>query len=100
MHVVFPILHGPEEHGIGDIDHLRHPAPCRPEKDALAFGGAVDDVVGRVEKLAACVFPAATDTFTALGQAMLAAANVARHRFKEGSAAGAMLLNAFKGSVA
>ena len=49
LHVMFLVLHRPEEYGIGQVDHLRHAAPLRPEENPLAFGRAVDDVVGRTE---------------------------------------------------
>ena len=49
LHVVLLVLHGPKEHGIGEIDHLRHAAALRTEQHPLAFGRTLDDVVGRTE---------------------------------------------------
>ena len=52
LHVVFLVLHRPEQHGVGEIDHARHPATLRTEQDALALGGTIDDVVGRAQVFA------------------------------------------------
>src|SRR5208282_3808089 len=50
LHVVLLILHRPEQHRVGEIDHARHPATFRTEQDALALGGTVDDVVRSAEE--------------------------------------------------
>ena len=52
LHVVLLVLHGAEEDGVREVDHLRHAAALGPEEHALALGGAVDDVVGGAEVLA------------------------------------------------
>jgi len=49
LHVVLLVLHGTEEHRVGEIDHARHAPARRPEQRPLALGGALDDVVGRSE---------------------------------------------------
>jgi hypothetical protein len=52
VHVVFLILHGAEQDGIGEVHHLGNAAAGGSEENALRLGGAIDDVVGRAEVLA------------------------------------------------
>ena len=52
LHVVLLVLHRSEEHGIRQVDHLRHTPAARTKEDALAFRRAVDDVFGGAEILA------------------------------------------------
>ena len=52
LHVVFLVLDRAEEDGVGEVHHLGNAAAGGSEEDALRFGGAVDDVVGRAEVLA------------------------------------------------
>ena len=49
LHVVLLVLHGTEEHGIGEVDHFRHAAAPRPEEHALALRRTLDHIVGRSE---------------------------------------------------
>jgi hypothetical protein len=49
VHVVFLVLDGPEEDGIGEVHHLGNAAAGGSEEGALRFGGAVDHIVGRAQ---------------------------------------------------
>ena len=52
LHVVFLILHGAEQDGVGEIHHLGNAAAGGSKEDALRLGGAIDDVFGRAEVFA------------------------------------------------
>ena len=52
LHVVLLVLHRAQQHGVRQVDHLRHAAARRTEEHALALGRTVDDVFGRAEVLA------------------------------------------------
>ena len=52
LHVVLLVLHGTEEHGVGEIDHPRHAPARRPEQRPLTLGRTLDDVVRRAEVFA------------------------------------------------
>ena len=52
LHVVFLILHGAKEDGIGEVHHLGNAAAGGSEEDALGIGGAIDDVFGRAKVFA------------------------------------------------
>ena len=52
LHVVFLVLHRPEQDGVGQVHHLGNAAARGSKQNALRLGGAVDDVVGRAEVLA------------------------------------------------
>ena len=52
LHVVFLVLHRPEQDGVGEVHHLGNAAAGGSEENALRFGGAVDDVFGRAEVFA------------------------------------------------
>ena len=43
------VLHGAQEDGVGQVDHLRHAAALRAEENPLTFRRAVDDVFRRAE---------------------------------------------------
>ena len=49
LHVVFLVLHGAEQDGVGEVHHLGDAAARGAKERALRRGGAVDDVVGRAE---------------------------------------------------
>ena len=51
LHVVFLILHRPEEHRIRQVDHLRHATARRAKQRALRLGRTLDDVLRRTKKL-------------------------------------------------
>ncbi len=46
------ILHGAQQHGVGQVDHLRYAAALGSKQNALAFRGAIDNVIGRAQILA------------------------------------------------
>ncbi len=52
LHVVFLVLHRAEQDGVGEVHHLGNAAARGSEENALRFGGAVDDVIGRAEVFA------------------------------------------------
>ena len=52
VHVVFLVLHGAEQDGIGEVHHLGNAAAGGSKEDALRFGRAVDDVFRRAEVFA------------------------------------------------
>ena len=52
LHVVFLVLHRPQQNRIGQVHHLGNAAPRRPKQNALRLGRAVDNVVRRAEVLA------------------------------------------------
>jgi hypothetical protein len=52
LHVVFLVLHGPEQHRVGEVDHPRNPPSLRAEEGSLGLCGAVDEVVRRAQELA------------------------------------------------
>ncbi len=53
LHVMLLILHLPRKHRIGQIDHARHAPERGPKQEAaLAFGGAIDHVIGRTQVFA------------------------------------------------
>ncbi len=52
LHVVFLVLHRPQQDRVGQVHHLGN-APARGSKEhALRFGRALDDVIGRAEVFA------------------------------------------------
>ncbi len=52
VHVVLLVLHGPEEHRVGEIDQARHATAGRAEQGPLGVSRALDEVVGRAQELA------------------------------------------------
>ena len=49
---MFLVLHRAEQDGIGQVHHLGNAAARGSKENALRFGRAVDDVVGRAEVFA------------------------------------------------
>ena len=52
VHVVFLVLDGTEEDGVGEVHHFGNAAAGGSKEGALRGGGAVDDVFRRTEILA------------------------------------------------
>ncbi|MCG3162480.1 MAG: hypothetical protein JMDDDDMK_03735 [Acidobacteria bacterium] len=52
LHVMLLVLNRTEQHRILQINHRRHAAAARAKESPLAFGRAINDVVGRAEELA------------------------------------------------
>ena len=52
VHVVFLVLHRPQQNGIGEVDHLGHAAAGGSKQHALRLGGTLNDVLGSAEILA------------------------------------------------
>ena len=52
VHVVFLVLHGAKEDGVGEVHHLGNAAAGGSKQNALRFSRAVDDVFRRAEVFA------------------------------------------------
>ena len=50
LHVVLLVLDRAKEHGVRQVDHLRHAVAFRTEEDALTLRRAVDDLLGCAEE--------------------------------------------------